>query len=161
MELFFKRKIGFEKCDDWPNENLKTNYNIQVCYLCFDNTGKSVDFERAYKQDGMELEFEYTTQGSYQQNSWVKHKFATLFNWICAMINGRKFSSSLRNSAWVKADNTGTLLENNLVTPNRDLSPFQQFFGKEKRNILSFIQKFSEIWITMYQDNPYCAKLAN
>ena len=72
----------------------------------------------------------------------IPNRMATLFNQVHSMLNGRKFSAFLRNSLWVKATNTATLHENNLVTPNKDLSPFQQYFGKEKRSILSLIQNF-------------------
>ena len=40
------------------------------------------------------------------------------------------------------------LLKNNILTPNRNLSSFWQFFVKEKRSILSSMQKFGEMCIT-------------
>ena len=60
-----------------------------------------------------------------------------------------------------KATNTALLLKNNSITPNRTLSPFQQFFGKRKRIILSLIQKFDEMCSTTYKENIHRAKLAN
>ena len=85
------------------------------------------------------------------QNGHVKRKFATLFNPTQAMVNGRKFNTCLQNGLWAKAANTPTLLENNLITPNRNLSPFHQCFGKG----------FGEMSITTYKDNTQQAKLAN
>ena len=61
-------------------KNLKSKYNIQVQYLCYDNTGENVDFEKACKQEGMGMEFEFTTPGTPQWNGQVKWKFTTLFN---------------------------------------------------------------------------------
>ena len=45
--------------------------------------------------------------------------------------------------------------------PNRNLGTFHQFFGKEKRSILSLMQKFGEMCISTYRDNTHWAKLAN
>ena len=53
------------------------------------------------------------------------------------------------------------LLENNLITPNSTLSPFQRFFGKGKKNDLTLMQKFDEMCIATYKDNSHQAKLAN
>ena len=102
-----------------------------------DNDGENVDFERVYKWERIRMEFKYTAPGIPQQAGLVEWKVATLFNRVCAMLNGRKFPLFLRKSIQAKAYNTATLLENNLVTPNRDSSPFQQLSGKGKRSILS------------------------
>ena len=53
------------------------------------------------------------------------------------------------------------LLKNNLITTNRTLSPFQQFFGKGKKIVLTLMQKFGEMCITTYKDGSHQAKLAN
>ena len=77
------------------------------------------------------------------------------------MLDGGKFKAYLQNSPWIKAANTVTLLENNLITPNRNISPLQHFFKKEKRNVLTLMQKFGETFIATYKDNKHQAKLAN
>ena len=77
------------------------------------------------------------------------------------MLNGGIFTTYLQSGLWAEAANSAMLLKNNLIIPNRILSPFQNFFGKMKRNVLTSIQKFSEICITTYKDNSHWAKLAN
>ena len=77
------------------------------------------------------------------------------------MLNGGKFSTYLQIGLWAEAANTATILENHLITPNRTLSLFQQFFGKGKSNVLASMQKFGEMCITTYKDNTHQAKLAN
>ena len=47
------------------------------------------------------------------------------------MLNGSKIITFLRNELKAEADNTVTLLENNLFTTDRYLSPFQQFLERE------------------------------
>ena len=83
-----------------------------------------------------------------QQNGHVKEKFATLFNQVHTMLKGGKFNAYLQNGLWAEAAHTAMLLKSNLLTPNRTLSPFQHFFGKRKRRILSLMQKFGEMCIT-------------
>ena len=96
-----------------------------------------------------------------QQNRHIKWKFASLFNQVHAMLNGKTFTTFLWSSPWAEAANTAMLLENNLITPKKTLSPFQQFFGKGKRNILTLMQKFGKMCIATYKDNSHGAKLAN
>ena len=91
------------------------------------------------------VDFEYTAPGMSQQNGCVECKFATLFNWLQALLSGEKFNIFLCNSLWAEAANTSMLLENILLTPSRSLSPFQQFLGKGKRSILFLMQKFGEM----------------
>ena len=77
------------------------------------------------------------------------------------MLNGGKFTNYQRSGLWAEAANTAMLLKNNLITPNRTLSPFQQFFGKETKNVLALMQKFGEMCITTFKDNTHRANLAN
>ena len=128
-------------------KNLKNKYTQQIQHLCCDNEGKNIAFEKACKQEGVWVDFKYTTPGILQQNGCIEQKFATLFDWVCAMFNGSKFNAYLQNSLLAKAANTAMLLENNLLTPNRTLSPFQQLFRKGKRRILTLMQKFGEMCI--------------
>ena len=77
------------------------------------------------------------------------------------MHNGGKFTTFLQSCLWAEATNTAMLLENNLITLNRTLSPFQQFFGKRKKYVVTYVQKFGEMCIITYKNNTHQAKLAN
>ena len=112
--------------------NLKIKLDLQVQCLCCNNAGENQAFERTCKKERLGIDFEYTTPDTPQQNGYVKQKFATLFNRVHAMLNGGKFTTYLWSGLWAEAANTAMLLENNLITPNRTLSPFQHFFGKGK-----------------------------
>ena len=46
---------------------------------------------------------------------------------------------------WAEAANTATLLKNSLNVPTRDLSQFQQLFGKGRRIITNPTLNFGEI----------------
>ena len=77
------------------------------------------------------------------------------------MLYGRKFNIYLQNSIWAKAANTTMFLENHMITPNRNISPFQQFVVKGKKSILPLIQIFVKMCIATYKDNSHWAILAN
>ena len=130
-------------------------------YLWCNNEGENITFERTCKQEGLEIDFEYTAPGMRQQNGWIKWKFTTPFNWVCTMLNGGKFNAHHQNGLWAKTANTAMHLDNNLITPHINLSPFQQFFEKGKRSILSSMQKFCDMCIPTYRDNTHWAKLAS
>ena len=80
------------------------------------------------------MELEVTTPVTPQQNSHIEWKYATLFNQVCAILNSGKFKAFLRHGLQAETANTTMLLENNVITPNRSMSPFQQFFGKEEKH---------------------------
>ena len=130
-------------------------------YLHCNNAGKNQAFEKTCKNEGLGLVFEYTDPALSQQNVHIEHKFATLFNWVHAMLNSGKFTTYLRSGLWAENANTATFLENHLITPNRTLSPFQQFFGKGKKTVLTLMQKLAEMCIATYKNNTNWAKLAN
>ena len=143
-EWSFLKKSEMEKHNDGSDKESKTKYDIQVQYLCCDNARENVDFKWVCKQEGMGMDFKYTAQSTPQQSSHVEWKFAFL-----------------QNSLWAKVANITIILENNIVTPNKDLSLFQQYFGRGRRSILSSVQKFGEMCIATYWDNFHWAKLAN
>ena len=68
------------------------------------------------------------------------------------MLNGGKFNAYTQNSLLAKTAIMAMLLKNILLTLNIALSPFQHSFLKEKRIILSLIQKFGEMCITIFLD---------
>ena len=88
--------------------------------------------KKMLKMKGMGIEVNYTAPDTPPQNCHVDLKFGTLFNQLCAMLNVWKFCAFLRNGTWPKAANNTTLFENNLITPNGDLSIFQSFLGRER-----------------------------
>ena len=102
--------------------------------------------------------FKYTAPSMPQQNGHAKHKFTTLFNWVHAVLINIKFIAYLQSGLWAEATNTAMLLKNNLLTPNRTLSPFQQFFGKGKKPVLTSMQKFGDMCIATYKDNTHWSK---
>ena len=107
--------------------NLKTKYNLQIQCLHCDNAGENQAFDQTCDQEGLGIDFEYTAPGTPQQNGRVKHKFASLFNRVHAMLNGGKFTAHLQNGLWAEAANTADY-------SHQDPKPISTIFweGKEK-----------------------------
>ena len=139
-------------------ENLKNKYSMQIQYLYCYNAGENVALKKHANRKGWGGVLIYCSK---LPNGHVRQKNSSLFNRIQTTHNGRKFNAFQQNSSRAEAVNTTMLLKNNLLTPNRTLSPFQQFFEKRKRSILSLMQKFGEMSVTIYRDNSHHAKLAN
>ena len=130
--LFLKEKSNILHIMPGLIKNLKNKYYLQVQYLCFNNAGENVAFERACKQKELDDDYKYTGPGMPQQNGHIKPKFASLFNLVHSVFNGGKFHAYLQKCLRAKAANTVTLLEKIMISLNKNLSPFQQFFGKER-----------------------------
>ncbi len=67
------------------------------------------------------------------------------------MLNGGKITSSFRNQLWTEASQTVTVLQNKLVSQQRAMSPYHQFFGKGKPCILDTVQRVGEISVIANQ----------
>ena len=75
--------------------NLKIKFHLQTQYLRCDNACENQAFEKNCKKEGLGNDFEFIAPGMPQQNEHVEHNFATLFNWVCAVLNGGKFTAFL------------------------------------------------------------------
>ena len=107
--------------------------------------------------DGNEPQIYYP--GTPQQNDCVEQKFSTQFNQAHVMYNGENFLPLCE--AANELNITTFFLENDLVTPKRNFCPFQNYWGKGERSILSLVQKFGKICVTIHGDNSHWAKLDN
>ena len=142
-------------------KDLKIKFSLQVQYLLCNNAGENQAFKKTCKQEGLGINFKCTAPGMPQQNGCIEHKFAILVNWVQAMLDSSKYTAYLQSDFWAEAANTTTLLKINLITPNRTLSAFQHFFGKEKKLVITLMQKFGEICIAANKDNTHGDKQAN
>ena len=72
------------------------------------------------------------------------------------MLNIGKFSHFFGNRPWTEAANTATPLENNLLMPSRNLSPFQCIVGREKELSLLWCHHLVLCisWTTTNLDTP-------
>ena len=60
--------------------DLKATFSMNVKYARCDNAWENDDFERACRQEGMGIQFEYTMPGTQQENG--REKFSTLKEYL-------------------------------------------------------------------------------
>ena len=138
--------MGFIK-DFWAR------HNKQVKFIQCDNSGENNKLEELCRKDGLGITFEYTAPGTPQQNGRVEQKFATLYGIVRAMKIASGLPKHLCDGFWAEAANTAKLLDNIMLTNNRNSSPFQQFFGKGMKSIVPILaRKFGEM-VVVYQNN--------
>ena len=71
---------------------VKHTFGIDMKYAKCNNIGKKDSgVERACKQEEMGVQFEYIAFSTLQQNCRVERTIVTLFNRVCAILNGGFF----------------------------------------------------------------------
>ena len=106
-----------------------------------DNAGENKTFEELSKQGGMGITFEYTAPGTPQQNGKCERKFASLYGKVRSMLNGVRFTKTLRQGLWTECAAAATLEDNILATATNPVPPYTQFHGKDApmaRNLRTF-----------------------
>jgi len=64
--------------------------------------------------------FEYTARNTPQQNGKVERKFATLYGRVQSMMNGARFTQSLRQGLWAECAMTATMNENLAISTTKE-----------------------------------------
>ena len=99
--------------------------------------------------EGLGIQFEYTSPNTPQFNGVVERAFANIFQRTRALLNGTKLPLKLRHGLWAEAENTAIDLENTLVTPNKPVPSYTAFFEKEYAAFRT-LHKFGEVGIVSY-----------
>ena len=68
LAFHFEQKVRFDPEDVGLIKDLKTKYNLWVQQLQCNNAGENQAFKKAYNQEGLGINFEYTAPGTSQQN---------------------------------------------------------------------------------------------
>ena len=124
-------------------KDLKAKYGITVKIIRCDNAGENIAFEKASKQEGLGLTFEYTAVNTPQQNGRVERKFQTLWGRVRAMLIDSGIENPLRNKLWSEAFNTATDMDGVLVRSDGQTA-FDNCFGKGRKSHISTTRKFGE-----------------
>jgi len=112
-------------------KQLKNKDKKTVKYIRCDNAGENKKFEEACANDGLGVQFEYTSPGTPQQNGRVERKFATLYGRVRAMLNGAKLTSVLRKGLWTECASTATKNECLMLEHGQEKPRHTRFYGKD------------------------------
>ena len=142
-------------------KELKAQYGKVVKYIRCDNAGENISLEKRCKEEGLGIQFEYTSPNSPQYNGKIERKFAGLYGRTRANLNGAKLNKGLRDLLWAECANTSTVQENVYVTKNKKISAEEQFYDKELPG-WRHMRQFGEIGIVNYgSENKHKAKHLN
>jgi hypothetical protein len=145
---FLIRKNETEKKVVKLIKDLKAKHGKIVKYIRCDNAGENVRLEAACKKEGLGIQFEFTAPGTPQQNGKVERKFATLYARVRAMLNQAGVTETLRHGLWAEAAATATLIENAVVTKQRNKSPHEEFYGVEPKYVRN-LRTFGEVGVVL------------
>ena len=132
LSYFLKKKFELKDVMTSLIKNLKAPYSVNSWHICCHNARKNGTFEWLCKQEGMGVKFENMVPGTLQQNKQVK-KLPLYLN-RCMILNDRKFSP-----CW----EMGCLLRQIILLWYWKII-IEQFFRKEKRNILTSLEKLGK-----------------
>ena len=148
--FFLKRKDDQVEVLIAHIKELKAKYGKVVKkYIRCDNAGENTSFEERCKEEGLGIQFEYTSPNSPQFNGKIERKFAGLYGRTQANLNGARLNRRLRNLLWAECANVSTTQENVYVTKNKKMSAVGQFYGKELPG-WRHMRQFGEIGIVNY-----------
>jgi hypothetical protein len=133
-------------------KELKAKYFKSVKFIRCDNAGENRILEKATKDAGMGITFEYTAPGTPQQNAIVERAFATLMGRTRAMMNLAGFPKKKRNQLWTEAANTATKIDNMLIYENDSVHAHKKFYGTDP-GYMRYLRTFGEIAITTNHEN--------
>jgi Reverse transcriptase (RNA-dependent DNA polymerase)/gag-polypeptide of LTR copia-type len=129
-------------------KNFQKDHGVQVKYLRCDNSGENQALQQELEQDNeLNITMEFTAPYTPQQNGSIERKFATLWGKVRSMLNGAKLPWSLRNKLWAQCANLATQLENILVSPESETTPFELLHGIKHPDWLDNLHTFGEIAI--------------
>ena len=137
-----------------------TNKYHPVKYIRCDRAGENEMVEKyIISQDLKNIQMEFTSSGTPQQNGIVERAFATLYNKVRAMLNEAGCGMGLRKHLWAECANTAVKLENIIIKKDNESSYFQ--FTKKSPKYQSDCRKFGEMAVIKNHSNSIQHKLKN
>jgi hypothetical protein len=77
---------------------------IEVKYICCDDSGENKAFYNACRSNGYLIKFEFSGPRTPQHNGKDERKFQTLFGRIRAMLNDAGLENDIRSAVWSALD---------------------------------------------------------
>jgi hypothetical protein len=128
---FLRRKPeALRKIIEFVTELKLKNANM-VKFIRCNNLGENQALKQEMKKKGLNLQFEFTAPGTPQENGKVERAFATLWGRTRAMLNQAQLDDELRNGLWAECAKCATQLNNIIVKPGEEKSPFEKFYKRK------------------------------
>jgi hypothetical protein len=96
--LFTRRKCNMVDVTLEFIRGLKAKDTSSVKFLWMDNAGENISLKNKLLKSGMEVQVEFISPNTPEQNGQVGHSFATLWGQVRAMLNNSGVGKDLRNN---------------------------------------------------------------
>jgi hypothetical protein len=128
-------------------KNIKSKDQEMVQFLRMDNSGENISLKNKLEKLGIEVQVEFTSPNTPEQNGQIERSFATLWGWVRAMLNDSGVDEEMRSELWAECASTATKLCN-IVSRLSEKSSRELFYGKESRHSKN-LRIFGETGIKM------------
>ena len=136
-------------------------FNTTVKHIRCDNAGENLTVQQEMEADSnINVTFEFTAPYTPQQNGKIERKFATLWGKVRSMLNTAKLPWNLRKKLWAQCANLATQLENILIRPGCEQSPYFQLHGKDPNWIYN-LNTFGELAVIHDGRQKIASKLSD
>ena len=132
--------------------HLKEKFKIKVKNIRLDNSGENKSLQDRCLQEGLGIEFEFTSPGTPQHNAYVERAFPTLMGRGRAMMNHAGFTEKMRHLLWCEAASTATKLDNVITNSEGNECAYKTFY-KQDPKYSEFLRTFGEVGITADSSN--------
>jgi hypothetical protein len=112
-------------------KEIKARNGKVVKNLRCNNARENQTLEKECKEQGLGIQFEYTTPGTPQHNGRMERKSAILYGRVRSMLNKANLEPTRRTGIWTEAARTPNLLNTILVSASKPEASHSGFFGKE------------------------------
>jgi hypothetical protein len=124
-----------------------------------DNAGENLGLKTKIEEEGLNIQMEYTSPETPEQNGQVERSFATLWGRVRSMLNRSGVTQDLKGKIWAECASTDTKLSN-LISRKDGKSSCMSFYGSESK-IAQNLKIFGEIGVKLSKLYGLPEKLAN
>jgi hypothetical protein len=139
---FFLRKKG-ELIEHIINfiKMMKGRDPESIKFIRLYNAGENLGLKSRIGTEGLNVQLEFTSTETPEQNGQVERSFATLWSRVRSILNRSGVSQDLREKLWAECASTATKLSN-LVSRENGRNPYLDLYGKRKQRN----SKFETFW---------------
>ena len=135
--------------------------SIKVKVFRSDNAAENEKFKEKIIELGIDARFEFSAQGTPQQNGVVETAFAMLYGRVQAMLNYINIEGDIRKSLWAECGKSTIDLDGILYRKNQMENSYSKMF-KKNPGFISHLRIFREIGIVLtHKQIGYKSKISD
>jgi hypothetical protein len=112
-------------------KTMKSKNPESIKFIRLDNDGENLGLKSRIELEGLDINIEYTSPESPEQNGQVERSFANLWGRVRSMLDRSGTTQDLREKLWAEC----ATKPNNIISRKDGKSPFERFYGYENKMI--------------------------